>query len=207
LLPKSESRTRPTPTPTHTSPEHNTISLSPYTSSSFRTTSVHRSSAYGKDYITSHFAAHKAQRLYDIKGSRNTTDGRTDGRHGAFPSCVSSVLASTDCISSGRDRTERRNKSLSLASICFRIPHMHFPSALYLIFQRTVLGRFGIKAREDFYGGRCALGGTRLPLGYTHFRLIRLSIVPSHYNFPSNQTFQATSFVALMTHRTIFGIC
>ena len=51
------------------------------------------------------------------------------------------------------------------------------------------------------------MGGTRLPLGYTHFfRLIRLSIVPSHLTIsPSNQTFQATSFAALMTHRTISG--
>ena len=51
------------------------------------------------------------------------------------------------------------------------------------------------------------MGGTRLPLGYTHFfRLIRLAIVPSHLTIsPSNQTFQATSFAALMTHRTIFG--
>ena len=61
-------------THTHTQ-HHNTISLPP---SSSRTTSVHRSSAYGKDYITSHFAAHKERRLYDTKGSYNTTDGRTD---------------------------------------------------------------------------------------------------------------------------------
>jgi hypothetical protein len=71
-------------THTHTH-HHNTTSLS---LSSFRTTSVHRSSAYGKDYITSHFAAHKERRLYDIKGSRDTKDGRTDGCHGAIPSCV-----------------------------------------------------------------------------------------------------------------------
>lgn len=107
-LPKSESHgVDPHP---YTSPQHNTILLSPYTSS-FRTTSVHRSSAYGKDYITSHFAAHMAQRLYDIKGSRNTTDGRTPRR---FPILRFKRSRFTDCISSGRDRTERRNKSLSL---------------------------------------------------------------------------------------------
>ena len=131
----------------YTSSQHNTILLSPYTSS-FNTTSVHRSSAYGKDYITSHFAAHMAQRLYDIKGSRNTTDGRTPRR---FPILRFKRSRFTDCISSGRDRTERRNKSLSLVLYLLQnTPYALSISVIFDYLHRTGLsfGRFGIGARN-----------------------------------------------------------
>jgi len=175
-------------THTHTY-HHNTTSLS---LSSFRTTSVHRSSTYGKDYITSHFAAHKERRLYDIKGSRDTKDGRTDAMalfHLAFKRS-----RFTDCIPSDSDRRERRNKSLAYCAT-FELCLFFASNTPYALHQRYLIlsygsGRFGIERGRLLR--KSALWRYKVRLH--SFRLIRLYVQSF---IRTNQTFKATSFAAL----------
>ena len=100
--------------------------------------------------ITSHHISRHIRRSgCTILRVHNTTDGRTDRRHGAFPSCVPSVLAFTDCISSGRDRTERRNKSLSLVLYLLQnTPYALSISVIFDFYMVRFFGRFGIGARN-----------------------------------------------------------
>lgn len=168
MLPKSESRTRPTPIHIITTQHHITITIH-----IIIRTSVHRSSAYGKDYITSHFAAHKAQRLYDIiKGSRNTTDGRTPRRFPILRFKRSRFI--TDCISSGRDRTERAEQKSELGLLfASEYPICTFHQR-YFVLQRTALWRSGIERGATSTEVGALWEVQSYLLRYTHFRLIRL---------------------------------
>lgn len=164
MLPKSESHGLD-PHPHPSSQHHITIYLSS-SSSSFRTT-VHWSSAYGKDYITSHFAAHKERRLYDNKGLRNTTDGRTDATalfHLAFPAFS---LYRLHLFGQKPEGTAEQKSCLLCDTRAWSSFASNTPYALqrYLIFYRTVWGALASSV-EDFYGGR-RFGGTRP--GYTRF--------------------------------------
>ena len=152
-------------THTHTY-HHNTTSLS---LSSFRTTSVHRSSAYGKDYITSHFAAHKERRLYDTKGSCNTTDGRTDATalfylaFQAFSLHRLHFFGQRPQAGNGGTKVWLAARHARLVSFCFKYP-ICTSSALFGFIARF-LGALASSV-EDFYGGR-RFGGTKS--GYTRF--------------------------------------
>lgn len=62
---------------------------------------VHRSSAFGKDYITSHFAAHTE--LATVRYNKNSHALRTDAT-APYPLAFKRFIAFLHCISSYRDR-------------------------------------------------------------------------------------------------------
>ena len=74
------------------------------------------------------------------------TDGRTPRR---FSLLLFKRSRFTDCISSGRDRTERRNKSLSL--VFYLLQNTPYALSISVIFDFYIVrffGRFGIGARN-----------------------------------------------------------
>ena len=101
--------------------------------------------------ITSHhISRHKRRSGCTILRVHATprTDGRTPRR---FPILRFKRSRFTDCISSGRDRTERRNKSLSL--VLYLLQNTPYALSISVIFDfltshGSFLGRFGIGARN-----------------------------------------------------------
>ena len=147
MLPKSESRTRPTPIHIITTHHHITItiSLSPYTSS------------LGHQFIgvqpTGRITSHHISRHIRRSGCtilRVHATPRTDGRAPRrFSLLLFKRFRFTDCISSGRDRTERRNKSLSL--VFYLLQNTPYALSISVIFDFYIVrffGRFGIGARN-----------------------------------------------------------
>ena len=138
MLPKSESRTRPTPIHIITTHHHITItiSLSPYTSSlGHQFIGVQPTGRITSHHISRHIRRSGCTILLRVHATP-----RTDGRHGAFPSCVSSVLALLQ-IAFLRAETGRngRNKSLSLVFYLLQ----NTPYALSFLPSSLALRHFG----------------------------------------------------------------